>query len=602
MFKSMCKECGDFIESTNYDMCDSMKRHVTMRHPRLTANFATAYFFTDPSESIYMVGEKRVGEIELSGDEEDDDRFRSRTARILRGLESDLHKGKWYKYFQEKRNELSIMRIKGEQAFPLKDDESVSTSVKKGFYLKSLLVIADQKTAFGSKARTIGQDVERQRGDYGNEDQARAQLGVNTGNGRQAEWDDKNCMNYFSYQMPLTPPGTGTQEAENVKEFMSMNPKIIDTMQMRKISSFRPPGMEKIQMHERTQWHCLLHDYIEYVSGMTAAYKFANRDLLITNLWSIIHQVIKIHEILYLAKIIHGDMHAGNIKVILVNGEGKNTGVVVKAFDFGKSIFKKDDANYSRQDLQYLIETRAIGGALGSHPDDEKFKAKTWGRLKGYAGSAAEGFKRNWWRTDYNPLRINYGQRHWVVGGRKLTFKDYNKKLRILGSPELSLDDYNLIPWWSAEKYSLVSNFGAPSESQKKHYPLHKLLLVLANVEACRSTDAVNIDAEELPDDDDENHFINAAPIIATMADAQEVIDWAGKPLLHYLKLDRDGIFSRFKSKVTLTEEQKDEEKTSIKNAFELFANTIADRMDVLSNESDINRMIRLFREQDLIS
>jgi hypothetical protein len=480
----------------------------------------------------------------------------------------------------------------------MKDDQSVSTSVKKGFYSKSLLVIADQKTAFGSKARTIGQAVEPQRGDYGNEDQARAQLGVNTGNGKQAKWDDKNCMNYFSYQMPLTPPGTGTQEAENVKEFMSMNPKIIDTMQMRSVSSFRRPEMENVQMHERTQWHCLLHDYIQYVAVMPAAYKFANRDLLIKNLWSIIHQVIKIHEILYLAKIIHGDMHAGNIKVILVNDGDKNTGVVVKAFDFGKSIFKKADANYSRQDLQYLIETRAIGGALGSLPEDETVKAKTWGRLKGYAGSAAEGFKRNWWRTDYNPLRINYGQRHGVFVGKKLTFKDYKKKQEDRGEPTISLEAYNLIPWWTAEKYSLVSNFGAPSESQKKHYPLHKLLLVLANVEASRAIAAVNLDAVALPD---ENDFNESAPIIATMADAQEVIDWAGKPLLHYLNLDRAGTFSMFKS-TTLTEEQKEEEKTSIKNAFELFANTIADRMDVLSEETEMDRIERLFRESGLIA
>ncbi|WP_158998142.1 hypothetical protein [Pigmentibacter ruber] len=81
---------------------------------------------------------------------------------------------------------------------------------------------------------------------------------------------------------------------------------------------------------------------------------------------NIIHQLFYIHYCLYVAKIQHGDMHMGNIKLIIDN----NGFPIIKAFDFGKSkIITGQDFDF--KDLKYLLDRIAVSGRL------ETFKRNT---------------------------------------------------------------------------------------------------------------------------------------------------------------------------------------------------------------------------------
>ncbi|WGL60723.1 hypothetical protein QEJ31_03785 [Pigmentibacter sp. JX0631] len=81
---------------------------------------------------------------------------------------------------------------------------------------------------------------------------------------------------------------------------------------------------------------------------------------------NIIHQLFYIHYCLYVAKVQHGDMHMGNIKLIIDN----NGFPILKAFDFGKTkIISGQDFDF--KDLKYLLERLAVSGRL------ETFKRNT---------------------------------------------------------------------------------------------------------------------------------------------------------------------------------------------------------------------------------
>jgi hypothetical protein len=81
----------------------------------------------------------------------------------------------------------------------------------------------------------------------------------------------------------------------------------------------------------------------------------------------IIHQLVYIHYYMYKANIQHGDLHMGNIKIIIDNAGYP----VIKAFDFGKSKIARP-GNGSTQDLQYFCCRTAVSGFF------ETFKRNTW--------------------------------------------------------------------------------------------------------------------------------------------------------------------------------------------------------------------------------
>lgn len=75
----------------------------------------------------------------------------------------------------------------------------------------------------------------------------------------------------------------------------------------------------------------------------------------------IIHQIIYIHYCLYTLNLQHGDMHMGNIKLVI-----DNLGFpIIKAFDFGKARFLEEQArNDKLKDLSYLLQREAVSGKL----------------------------------------------------------------------------------------------------------------------------------------------------------------------------------------------------------------------------------------------
>lgn len=94
------------------------------------------------------------------------------------------------------------------------------------------------------------------------------------------------------------------------------------------------------------------------------------------NLWSCFHQVVMIHRELYVAKVTHGDMHMGNVKVILVYDPQLRRKVpVCKAFDFGKF---SSGSNYTRTDLRYLISKTAVPRFMGNSSIETNKRAKRW--------------------------------------------------------------------------------------------------------------------------------------------------------------------------------------------------------------------------------
>ena len=151
-------------------------------------------------------------------------------------------------------------------------------------------------------------------GDYANEDQAMGALGNNA---------------YFSYQHPLTHNVTNQQHRR-----------------LRAVSNYSLNAA-----HVPAPVADTMNNQIAIFNGQHNKTRDA------------IYQMLKIHHELYESRIMHGDMHMGNIKVL----EGANT-VFVKAFDFGKAAFnvkngqmgggkRRDDLNISSNDKRQAIHS-----------------------------------------------------------------------------------------------------------------------------------------------------------------------------------------------------------------------------------------------------
>jgi hypothetical protein len=197
--------------------------------------------------------------------------------------------------------------------------------VKKKFFPNQAIVVAgDKKTASG---------------DYDKEDQVFARAGGIV----------KDPNRYLSFQIELE-----DQDDDNARItiFRDVNREEglgnIRKNQMRRVSVYG--GFDDRGTRNNNQYYCTLESFIGSDQHNPSA----------SELVSAIHQVIKIHEFLYLKKIKHGDMHMGNIKVIRVD-----EGILVKAFDFGKAKIKAPEKNYTRDDLRYLILKKAIGSSSG---------------------------------------------------------------------------------------------------------------------------------------------------------------------------------------------------------------------------------------------
>lgn len=189
-----------------------------------------------------------------------------------------------------------------------------------------------KKKFFPEQGMVVAGDKDTARGDYEKEDAVFDRV------------DGEDAFKYLSFQEKIG----DHEDDDGFQQFLQNNPKLknLEKSQMRRVSIYGSLNPEDIGR----QYHCTLEKFI-----LEHDQHEPKEDELI----SAIHQIIKIHEFLYLQKITHGDMHMGNIKVIRVED-----GVLLKAFDFGKSVTKSLNRNYTRTDLRYLLLKKAVSGGL----------------------------------------------------------------------------------------------------------------------------------------------------------------------------------------------------------------------------------------------
>jgi hypothetical protein len=459
----------------------------------------------------------------------------------------------WYQEVNNARNTLQIARVKETQDLPQGKDKSVSTSVKKGYYVKTHLVVATKETAFGSKSWTSIMGVTPGKGDYGKEDQVRTELNNKEGILGKQNVDPDHVLSYFSYQKALE--NMSQDRLDALSAFIKENPAFPDIEQYRRVSKYNLPNPEELELTSRGQADADLEKYLLAIKKFEVDRIVSDYAILMKNLWSIFHQIIKIHELLYLAKITHGDMHMGNIKVIVVNGEVGNQGVVVKAFDFGKAKYRSETENYTRQDLEYLLQRNSVGGA--------------------FYGTLEDG-KRHVWRSTHNPLRMNL--KSWGKERDKTEAELKMENEGRSGAPYIAgpLDSDGQPTWIRNTKVTTgaESKFGKESKSMFKHFPLHHLLETMAWVHA-------NTTKPPKPQ------------LITNVLQAQALIDRTATPFLNYLSLIRKSTFKVFDKSPPET----GDEVSSIKNAFSTFANTMTDDINLLLSENPDQALLRRFRE-----
>ncbi|SIO93972.1 hypothetical protein [Vibrio spartinae] len=107
-----------------------------------------------------------------------------------------------------------------------------------------------------------------------------------------------------------------------------------------------------------------LFDFITYMKGLE---KSATHGSALEISEQMIHQIIYIHEMLYRAKVKHGDAHLNNYKVIATS-----LGPKIKLFDFGKAEVDVTESNRYK-DLKYLCSREAVSGSHETY----------WRRVKG---------------------------------------------------------------------------------------------------------------------------------------------------------------------------------------------------------------------------
>lgn len=230
---------------------------------------------------------------------------------------------------------------------PMSAYKDAKGGVKKKFFPKHGVVVAgDAKTA---------------KGDYSKEDAASERL---------AETDEAK-FEYTSFQkeMDLNEPTNRSRLTAFLRtNTWNSDANTVKLEQMRRVSIYG--GFGAFDSGESDQYHTTLERFVLDVGSQDP--EKPDQHPTEAELISAIHQMMKIHEYLYLNNITHGDMHMGNIKVIR-----NSDGVLLKAFDFGKAEIKKttffkNQRSPSRDDLRYLINKRAVSGRL------ETFKRNTW--------------------------------------------------------------------------------------------------------------------------------------------------------------------------------------------------------------------------------
>lgn len=208
---------------------------------------------------------------------------------------------------------------------PVSSYNDAKGGVKKKFFPQQGVVVAGHK---GTAA-----------GDYRNEDAVSARLET---------FSDKK-YNYVSFQRELEDFPDNEERLRKFLEENRENQKVrgLEINQIRRVSVYG--DYDKFSDGTSDQYHTTLE---KFLFDTKPSQKPTEAEL-----FSCIHQIVKIHDFLYQSNVVHGDMHMGNIKVIRTR-----KGVLLKAFDFGKATVKPEDSSPTRKDLRYLIDQKAVSG------------------------------------------------------------------------------------------------------------------------------------------------------------------------------------------------------------------------------------------------
>lgn len=266
----------------------------------------------------------------------------------------------WYRAQLEKRARLAPHLHADEIAsLPTGRDVPGSDSVQKKVYAEHAMVV-----------------VKNDRSDYTKEDKAFRTL---YGAGQPPPQDE---IPWFSFQKALTEAeaeAMGTLEVtwKDKKKGTTTNVRLAPN-NFRRYSVYG--GTERAEEDALEAPGCKntnLRDYLKLILRNPLLRLGAFRDLRarhIANLWGCLHQVVKIHHLLYMKRMTHGDMHMGNMKVIIANAP-EVSGVVCKAFDFGKL---KTQSQFTRTDLRYLVNKTAVPRHLGNSSYETNNRAGRW--------------------------------------------------------------------------------------------------------------------------------------------------------------------------------------------------------------------------------
>ncbi len=142
-------------------------------------------------------------------------------------------------------------------------------------------------------------------------------------------------------------------------------------MRYRSVSIYNLRDLENSPNHlpDRQPGKTSLNDYMPKLVEFRREYHNnpGAMELLRSAISHIIHQLVYIHYYMFKAGIQHGDLHMGNIKIILDN-KGYP---IIKVFDFGKSK-NVTPGQGTMKDLEYFCCKKAVSGFL------ETFKRNTW--------------------------------------------------------------------------------------------------------------------------------------------------------------------------------------------------------------------------------
>lgn len=279
----------------------------------------------------------------------------------------------WYQRVLESRdslpNRVTLAPDNMEGRIPDQDSRLASDSVNKKVYPQLGLVVVKK----------------RNHKDYVNE--ASAHNAIYSRQLTSIPTKAKETIPYFSFQKPLTDEESSDLDAKNIsnvrwgekKSFFGGTTVLTNNVSSNKVRRYSVyGGTERAGAGDLDTANSKNMSLKEYLALLLANkdQRSAKQQGDIANLWSCFHQVIKIHLELYLKKVTHGDMHTGNIKVILVNDTGRIV-PICKAFDFGHF---KAGSNYTRTDLRYLISKKAVPRFMGISKIETDKRADRWAR------------------------------------------------------------------------------------------------------------------------------------------------------------------------------------------------------------------------------